>query len=525
MKNNPKGKFDFEWYANKVQRKQINKTNQMLKTYNTFIAQYRPDELISPSLSRYSYLSLVKKIHKHLVDLVTNKRSRFDNNPSDYTVKIDSNSHFAHVTSLNSGRNQLDIAAISAQISKIIPDHLIHDIFLLHYLPDDIITLHSARNPKKYEIIRQIYNSLIKIITEKQTINSYYITEIICEYIFSLYANEDGKTCKALNEVLSGTDFDSLSQEEQKKVDDFINKLGKAKVTKIQGRDSEHQSHTLEQMMNMAAEKAETTNKAYTELGIKSPSLSDYDMSHFNFENFEVVKKLTSGMILSRDSISQMFNTILNKFKNEFSTTYDLKLTELVEDFDEFVDIMDLEYFSNSTLKNLFLDEIMVTTKKPRGKVDLYIDASGSMGSSNEPNSRLVLAKGVAVKFLKYKLVRNVYFFSDTVSKAYNNHNLYEILTYDNGGGTSFNKVLKQIKEENKHSIIITDGEDYANQFDSKAHWIGVGEADFTTFDRNAESKKFLENRRCYYYTGNKLISHVQKNKSVNNNKAIDQQW
>lgn len=510
---------------NKFFRKQQMAKKSALKTYNNFLSQYRPNELISPSLSRYSYISLVKKIHKHLFDVMIQSSGARQSSSSNVSrIKIDPSSHFATATNLHNTRN-IDTSVLESQIRNAIPDHLIHDIFLLYYLPDDVIKINSSRNLKKYEIIHNIYNGLIKIITEKQTVNAYYITEVICEYLLALYANQDKKTCQALSELFSGENYEDLSPEQQKSLNEFINKIGKTKISKIKGNDSEHQSQSIEQMMNEAADKADGTNKAYTELGIKSPSLSDYDNSHFNFENLEIVRKLTSGMILSKDSISQMFNLILNKFRNEFSTNYDLKLSELIEDPEEFVDIMDLEYFANNRLLSLFLDEIMVTTKKPRGKVDLYIDASGSMGSSTDANSRMVIAKGVAIKFIKYKLVRNVYFFADKVSKPYNSTNLYEILIYDNGGGTSFNRVLEQVKKENKHSIVITDGEDYANYFDSKVHWIGVGDADFTTFIRNEESKKFLDNGRCFYYNGHKLVKHHDSRLKAKDSDRLEQKW
>lgn len=462
--------------------------SRMMNSYDNFYKKFKGNEMVSPKLSSYSYNSLTRKLYTYLIDKYI-KRNNTNNDDIIQSIQGLSNSH---------------------QLEKLIPSDLIHDIFLLYYLPDSVIKLNSANHPFKYRIVSKVYDSLIKIITEKRTINSYFITEIIVEYLLSLFIQQTSENQKALQSCMSDSDnCDNLSSGEKSDIDDLINSINKTKI-EIQDSNGNIRNNSLQQLIEKAIKKADSVEKAYDELGVKQPSLSDQDRGNFDFSNIEKVRKITSSVIISRDNITNMFKQLINKFKKDFSVLYDLKTDLYIDNSEDFLELLDLEHFVNPTLRNVLLDETLVTTKHYKGKVDLYLDSSGSMGANGDPNSMLTLAKGVALRFIKYKLVNKLYFFSDRVSEPFSPKKVHDILAYNNGGGTSFNHVIDNVNTTGQKSIIITDGEDRTNMYNSNINWIGVSGSDFSSFSSYPESNKFLSENRCFYYRNNQLVRHNQ---------------
>ena len=136
-----------------------------------------------------------------------------------------------------------------------------------------------------------------------------------------------------------------------------------------------------------------------------------------------------------------------------------------------------------------------------KGKIDLYLDCSGSMSSqrSFEGSSlRMIdLVKGIAMVLYRMGMIENLYFFDGSLYKI-DNINEISILSFSRSGGTDFNNVVNQIKKHGNNSVIITDGYDSCEEYTDKAFWIGVGGTEFSSY--HDAFGKYREARQCVAY-------------------------
>jgi len=221
-------------------------------------------------------------------------------------------------------------------------------------------------------------------------------------------------------------------------------------------------------------------------------------------EKIEELKGRLNNVSINKDSIRKVLEKILNESMNYFSTKFK-RVEESLFDCEECEDLFGLE-FLHPVFKNA---EIMSAGNESRiykGKIDLYLDCSGSMTSEEcfeGANIRMIdLAKGIAMVLHRMGMIENLYFFDGSLYKI-DNVNEVTILSFSKSGGTNFNKVVEMIKLNGNNSVIITDGYDNCNTYSKQAFWIGIGG---TTFDSGYSDTSFDQYRsagQCVAYDSN----------------------
>lgn len=278
----------------------------------------------------------------------------------------------------------------------------------------------------------------------------------------------------------------------QQEIDSFSESLGKM-------LDSKEGEKNLNDELQKAQEQLDELIKYGVDL-----KNSDDELSKDALEDITKIGRLVNeikGLQTSNNSVFKVVNKILDKSQNYFSQKTEI-YNESIFEADE-VDNLDGLQFLHPGLRNTMLNDVENISHKSIGKIDLYIDISGSMSSGisfkNEQIERLSLAKALAIQMRKLNLAGDIYIFNGGVTKI-NNPTIGRLLLLNTSGGTDLNSVIDHIDVTNKNSLIITDAEDILNKYNNKAFWIGVGTV-FSTFNLDVQAKKFLMNKQCTVYS------------------------
>jgi hypothetical protein len=193
--------------------------------------------------------------------------------------------------------------------------------------------------------------------------------------------------------------------------------------------------------------------------------------------------------------------------------------------FDQFLDnpmideIQEYMYL-HPKLRKVCVDDLLVKEIERKGKIDVYVDVSGSMGSSaeikglsrSERISRLTFAKSLVLKLKEMDMLNDVYSFQNRVSKEGNT--ISDIVFIDGNGGTCLNNVVKKIEENGTNALIITDAEDRCQMYSNKAFFIGVAGSDFRSFEDNVVAE-YSRRNQIVIFDGNRIMKVDSKGCTV----------
>jgi hypothetical protein len=181
--------------------------------------------------------------------------------------------------------------------------------------------------------------------------------------------------------------------------------------------------------------------------------------------------------------------------------------------FDEFLNspnidgILDFE-FLHPKFRKFSLEDIQVKDVRKSGKINVYVDVSGSMGSSanikDTKMDRLTFAKAVLIKLKRMDVINEVYTFNNNIKKR--NTELNDLLTIDTSGGTSLTRVVNHIAEQGVNAIVITDADDHLYAYSGNAFFLGVAGSNFRYFGTECR-KQYVENKQLIQFTGDHIYN------------------
>jgi hypothetical protein len=401
-----------------------------------------------------------------------------------------------------------------------LPQHMLNDVYSMYVNRDIKKKPVTKYNAIKQKVIDSTYNSLTKMVAKDSVLFSQIVTREISLYMQQVQdlieeetkdedgnkngipgldqegdpqpgdedapgdGDQDGDGSDGNGPPAGGADAGKGNGSGkspagfEKKVDDIIkqsqNKLDQAM------KNAEKEIKEIEDLLGKDAAK----------------ELSDTD-SNF-LEDFNRLKALLKKVTFNKDNIKTVLMKILNKSQNYFSKNA-ITVEESIFDADELDELFGLEYL-HPIFRNAGIMDIGNEGKLYTGKIDLYLDCSGSMsstanfGGSNIKMSELV--KGIAIILYRMNMIDKLYFF-DTAIYEIKNINEFTILSFDRSGGTNFDRVVDQALANKRNSVVITDGEDGVNKYAKNVFWIGIGG---TKFSRNDEFKTYRALRQCVTY-------------------------
>jgi len=431
-----------------------------------------------------------------------------------------------------------------------LPQHLIDDVYSM-YVNSDVKRKPTTKGTTlKAKIMDKVYNSLTKVLTVDSPLFSQVLTREVAVYMQEVQRQlEEEEKKQQQQQGKGGEDDDGSGEGDQEQqgpgvFDDRSDEDGDEEGEGAVGeggpesgdtdgpgsKSNEKSTHgdldpndimdeklddilnKNENKLNKAMDRAEKTmddlkqqlgEEALEELSQEDPEFLD---------TVDNLKEALNKIKISKDSIRQVLSKILNESSNYFSLKYKTK-DESIFEADDLDDLQGLEYLS-PLFRNTMLMDAVNETRIYKGKIDLYLDCSGSMGSSQTfegTNIRMIdLVKGIAIVLFRMKMLDKLYFF-DTSLFEIKNINEFTILSFDRSGGTDFDKVVNQARINGRNSVCITDGEDNCSEYIKNIFWVGVGGTQFKSYwgDGNAFDL-YKTNKQCVTYNSrNGMFDHV----------------
>ena len=390
---------------------------------------------------------------------------------------------------------------------------LINDVYSIYVNNDIKRRPANEDNTIRHKVLDKVYDSLTKIVTVDSPLFTQKLTR---ELAMALQIVDDEVKEKQQEQKGEGDgDGDGESQgletptggdgEGEGEDNDGDSGKGASKDSGSSNRKS------IEDIVDKALDNAkDNIDKAKAKADEKIKDLEDQlgkeamkDLMNADpefLEKMDELKHKLKAVSINKDSIKKVMEKILNESQNYFSTKFK-RVEESLFDCEECEDLFGLE-FLHPVFKNAEIMSVGNETRIYKGKMDLYLDCSGSMDSQENfegTNIRMIdLAKGIAMVLFRMGMIENLYFFDGGLYEI-KNVNEITILSFSKSGGTNFNNVVNKIKENGNNSVIITDGFDGCQEYSKQAFWIGIGG---TTFDSYGDSafNTYRSNRQCVAY-------------------------
>ena len=391
------------------------------------------------------------------------------------------------------------------------PKHIQKDIFKMFYHRMENLDFEERNdtNHGKFRFLEKANNPVAKIMSEGSNLKSaIFARNIMGAYMTRLttmdYLDADASE-KIKNGMNGQSEFDTEgfddamkdmmdSQQGKSAMDDAIKKATDLCNQMDNVMDQEVQERMFDQVNEAAGSQA----------GQLSP---DY-IKH--------VAQSLENISLSMGSLKEKLKKLLDKSASYFSS----KKKVIHEDLFNSDNISGLEEFEflHPKLRKLFAEDIMVKDTKSVGKIDVYIDISGSMsdscGVTNKDGnriSRIDFCKSMVAKLAEMDMLNDVYVFNNNVKKY--KKDPISIAILDTSGGTTINKAVESVHNNGVNAIVLTDAEDSCNIYSEKAFFIGLQGARFSHF-RNETISEYSKNDQVIIFDGS-TIKKVDENGQV----------
>ena len=153
----------------------------------------------------------------------------------------------------------------------------------------------------------------------------------------------------------------------------------------------------------------------------------------------------------------------------------------------------------------------MIKDSRSIGKINIYIDISGSMSDTcgvgaadGTKLDKLDFCKAFALKMQDLGMLNKIYTFNNHVKEL--KTDVFSIANLSTCGGTSINTVVEHIKRHDDNALVITDAEDGCHSYSEKAFFIGVKGANFNHFDKKT-IQKYSESGQVVVFDGNRIFN------------------
>jgi len=411
-----------------------------------------------------------------------------------------------------------------------LPQHIINDVYSMYVNEDFKRRDTNGTNAVKQKIIDKVYNSLTKDVTENSPLFSTMVTKELALYMQKVHREieeemeqqqEPGEGPAGDCDKGSGIDQgmpsmgkpgdedggdqgqapaqegegdedgqdmgadpggkapgDGTEQEghgEAEDLDDDLSDEDQSNMDKIDDILDKNDQR-LDEAMNKASKKMKDLEDK-----IGKENLQDLANSEPDFlEKMDSIKDALQNVAINKESIREVLAKILNESYNYFSKNFHT-VEESLFDCEQCEDLFGLE-FLNPIFRNAEIMSLGNSTRVYTGKIDLYLDCSGSMGSTETFEGKRIrmadLVKGIAMVLFRMNMIDKLYFFDSNIYEI-ERINEYTILAFNRSGGTNFDRVVQQAQHNGRNSVIITDGEDSVSEYAKNVFFVGVGGTQF----------------------------------------------
>ena len=385
---------------------------------------------------------------------------------------------------------------------KKFPKHMSKDIHKLFYHKMDKLEFEDRTdaNYTKFKMLERANNPVAKIMTEGSNLKSTIFARNIMAYFAvrsTMMEYIDPDTQQQFMNGLNGEgNPDDLDQAMDKMFNDrqsknMLDQALKDATDTCKGLDESIDKETQEKMFD-------NVNK---DGGRQAGNLSpDYIR-----KVVQELSKLNMSLGSLKDKIKKLMDKSASYFSAKKEPVYeDLFNSDNLGGLNDYIEL-------HPKLRKIFAEDILVKDEKSIGKVDIYIDISGSMSDNcgvTDANggriSKLDFCKAFTVKLSEMGMLNNVYVFNNSVSKFKNDP--ISLAMLDTSGGTSTDRAIISIERNGVNALVITDAEDRCNEYSDKAFFIGVKGSRFNHF-RDDTIRQYSENNQVVVFDGTRMYN------------------
>jgi len=382
------------------------------------------------------------------------------------------------------------------------PKHLKYDIFKMYYNKIDKLEFEERTdaNHTRFKFLEKANNPVGKIMTEGANLKSSIFTRNMMMYYLMQYTQMEYVDPDAAQDLMNGMNGDSEfnNDDADKAMDKMFSSQTSKNALDRAMQDAQETCKMMDENLEQDIQEKmfdEANQSGGGEAGKLSP---DY---------MRQIAGRLANIRLSMGALKEKLKKILDKSASYFSSR---KITTY-EDLFNAQDVSGLEDYEllHPKLRKIFAEDIQIKDTKAVGKIDVYVDISGSMSSGcgsrdAEGNSisRIDFAKSMIAKLKEMDMLNDVYLF-DTRVKKYRN-DLISISMIDCGGGTHIDAAVGSIQRNDRNALVITDAEDRCRVFTEKAFFIGLEGASFNHFEDDV-IKQYSQRGQVIVFDGNKI--------------------
>lgn len=402
-------------------------------------------------------------------------------------------------------------AALREKYEKF-PKHLKYDIFKMYYNKMDKLEFEerSAANHTRFKFLEKANNPVGKIMSEGGNLKSSIFTRnMMMYYLMQMTQLEyiDPNAAQDLQNGLNGeSEFDNDAAD--KAMDKMMNSPNSKNALDRAMKDAQDTCKMMDEHMGQDIQE-EMFDQAYKSGGNQAGKMSpDY---------MRTIAGKLADIRLSMGSLKEKLKKLLDKSTSYFSSR---KITTY-EDLFNAQDVSGLEDYEllHPKLRKIFAEDVQVKETKAVGKIDVYVDVSGSMSSNcgtkhadGSHISRIDFAKSMIAKLKEMDMLNDVYLFDTRLKKHRND--LVSISMIDCGGGTTIDVAVNNIQKIGRNGLVITDAEDCCTIFSEHAFFIGLQGARFNNFNSDV-IKQYSNRGQALIFDGEKIFKVDQKGKLV----------
>lgn len=434
------------------------------------------------------------------------------------------------------------------------PKEVIDDLFNQYYNPINKLKYSNRdeTNTNRFKMIDRANDPVMKMLTEGSNLNTMVFTQQMMQYILSMLAvmkiedpqefekmmqnlkNEKGNDGEGDGDPQEGEgEGDEQDGEEGKDPKDGkggnnagkgntdrntdINKQLQNIMDRFMNGQNQEADNLYKDLMNKAKERVEQIeetieqdkqDEVWDKLGGGGASKTEIQRELQKLDP-EVLKKIQKEL----SAISMNMNAVKDKIKGLLDKTVSFFSAREEDVYESFMDnpivesLQEFEYL-HPAIRTLFLDDLQTKDTIHLGRINVYVDVSGSMSASAgvkdaSQMSRLTFAKALVMKLKEMDMLNRVFSFEYAVREHGNT--MADILTIDGSGGTNLNAVVQHIKKVQENSLIITDAEDHVSEYSEYAYFIGVAGASFYRTEASV-MKKYHARDQMVVFAG----THIQ---------------
>lgn len=402
---------------------------------------------------------------------------------------------------------------------KSLPASLKNDIFNMFNKPIDKIdfSARTDKNQMRYKLLELANDPSLKILTEGSNAKSGMFTQSMLTYLTYFMLRLKAKDQDAYEEMKKQLNQGDGDCKDGDKDNDSAE--GQSGTGSGQGKSQKQMQKAIDQALQQTKnaldqqmrQMADTVNELSENLGdeeLEDSWVNTKGMGGMSKEDLERAISSLKKIKMNENLLKASIKKILDKSKNYFSGAEKITYDSLFETGN--FDGLEEYAFLHPKLRTIFPEDITTKNVERRGKVNLYVDISGSMSdgcgvkdTEGRQMTKLDFAKAIALVMKKNKMLNKLYEFNSNIMPLKNTD--FAIAAMNQCGGTNITKVVDHIIKSNENSLVLTDAEDRCNLYTDKVFFLGVKGSNFGYFHQDV--LPLYHQNQMAVFNGDKILS------------------